>query len=191
VRFSSVFFFGLNLVTMLLFMFGALAVLRPAGIVPKPDMLIYDQAVILGQVWGGPGRTLFLVIGMATLFSTQLVIVDGIARALSDIIYTSFARARKRDVSWWYLLIAMSWMLVGCGFTAFMEWSGVTNLGFLLSAAYMGGFAMAVYVPLLLWINLRQLPPSARPGKANLLFVGLATAVYVGFSVVCIHTELS
>ncbi len=72
-----VFFWLLNTLTMFLFMFGALCVLRPAGLVPAEGQLIWDMALILEGSLGQAGRLLFLVIGMAALFSTQLVIVDG------------------------------------------------------------------------------------------------------------------
>lgn len=46
----------------------------------------------------------------------------------------------------------------------------------------MGGFAMAIYVPLLLYMNLTHLPRSARPSWVNIFFMVLASAMYIGFS---------
>ena len=43
-----------------------------------------------------------------------------------------------------------------------MEQLNVSELGFLFNAAYMGGFAMAVYVPLTLYMNYRFLPDFAK-----------------------------
>ena len=189
-RDQMIFFFGLNSLTILLFIFGALAVLHPRGIVPDPNALIFDQAAILGQVWGGAGRFLFLVVGMATLFSTQLVLVDGVARSLADIVYTSVRGARRRELSWWYLVFAGSWIVVGCVVSAIMESFEVTNLGFILNAAYMGGFAMAIYVPLMLYLNLRYLPAAARPGHVSIAMMGLASLVYAGFAVSCVVWEI-
>ncbi len=185
-----IFFLGLNCVTILLFIFGALAVLHPRGLVPGPNSLIFDQAEILGQVWGGPGRLLFLVVGIATLFGTQLALVDGVARSLSDIIYTQFPAARRREMGWWYLVLAGSAITVSCALTAVMETFQVTNLGFIFHAAYMGGFAMAIYVPMTLYLNLRRLPHPARPGPLSIAMMSLASAVYVGFAVCCLLWEL-
>ena len=50
----------------------------------------------LAEVWGGPGRTIFLLVGVATLFSTQLALVDGVSRSISDIVPTSKARGNER-----------------------------------------------------------------------------------------------
>jgi len=187
---QALFFGGLNSFTILLFIFGSLAVLHPAKIVPEQGSLIWDEAVILGTVWGQPGRILFLLVGVATLFSTQLALVDGVSRSISDILYVNLPAAQKRDLSWWYLLVASVWMVAGCGITYFMEARGVSELGFLFNAAYMGGFAMAVYVPLTLYINYRFLPRPARPGPVCTAAMAVATAVYGGFAICSILWEV-
>ena len=184
------FFWALNTVTMMLFIFGALAVLHPKGIVPEKGTLIWDEAQVLAEVWGGPGRTIFLLVGVATLFSTQLALVDGVSRSVSDIVYTNFKGAQKRALSWWYMLIAGIWIVAGCLITFVMEQMGVSELGFLFNAAYMGGFAMALYVPLTLYINRRFLPKFAKPGGVCTTMMILASLVYVGFAVSCIIWEI-
>lgn len=184
------FFWGLNTFTILLFIFGSLAVLHPKGLVPAQGTLIWDEAQVLSEVWGVPGRTIFLLVGVATLFSTQLALVDGVARSIADIVYTNFKGAQKRDLSWWYLLVAGVWMVAGCLITYVMERKGVSELGFLFNAAYMGGFAMAIYVPLMLYINHRFLPKTAKPGFFCTLMMSIASLVYIGFAVYCIVWEI-
>ena len=100
-----------------------------------------------------------------------------------------FSVARKREVGWWYLVIAGLWIVAGCGITAVMEMKGVSELGFLFSAAYMGGFAMAVYVPLTLFMNFKYLPKSARPGPVCTVMMIIASCVYVGFAIACLLWE--
>lgn len=192
------FFWFLNTFTLLLFIFGALAVLHSKGIVPADNTLIWDESEILrgafgqwGVAWGWIGQRLFLLVGVATLFSTQLAIVDGVSRSIADIIYTNFASARRRELSWWYAVIAMSWIVVGCLITAVTEICEIKQLGVLFNAAYMGGFAMAIYVPLTLYMNLKFLPKSARPGAAHIVMCVLASVLYIGFSVYCIWWEIS
>jgi len=187
------FFWFLNTLTLLLFIFGALAVLREEGIVPASGTLIWDEAAVLGKIWGAPGRIIFLLIGVATLFSTQLALVDGVARSISDILYTNFAFARKRQPGWWYLVIAVLWMAAGCAIVLAMDHLGFkeSDVGVLLSAAYMGGFAMAIYVPLTLYINLKFLPKSARPSAICIGMMVLATLVYTGFALYCLYYEVS
>jgi len=179
---QALFFWLLNTFTMLLFMFGALCVLRPAGVVPSEGRLIWDEALILAQSVGAPGRYLFLVIGMAALFSTQLVIVDGGARTWAYILQTTLGVGRRVPQSRLYAGFAIAYMALGTASTWFFEQFRVGALGFLFNAALLGGFAMAMYVPLILYLNLSVLPPSARPGPVSILMVSIAAAVYGSFA---------
>jgi hypothetical protein len=184
------FFWGMNTVTIVLFMFAALAVLHPKGLVPEAGSLIWDEASVLEEIWGKTGRTLFLLVGVATLFSTQLAVLDGVSRSIADIIHVNWSAAQSKSVGWWYTLIAALWMIFGCIITYIMEARGVSELGFLFNAAYMGGFAMAIYTPLLLIINKRFLPPSARPGPIHTAAMILASCVYGGFAIACLLWEV-
>lgn len=189
-RDQVLFFWALNTFTILLFIFGALAVLHPAGIVPEAGQLIYDEANILGKIWGEPGKRIFLLVGVATLFGTQLALVDGVARSISDIIYTNFRGAQKRNLSWWYLVTAGTWIIGGCVITFVMEQLHVSELGFLFNAAYMGGFAMAIYVPLTLYMNRRFLPDFAKPKRFSTIMMLIASCVYIGFAISSIVWEV-
>ena len=185
-----IFFWALNTITILLFIFGALAVLHPQGIIPERGQLIYDEANILKGIWGMPGQFIFLLVGVATLFGTQLALVDGVGRSISDIIYTNFKGAKKRTLSWWYLLIVGIWIVGGCVITFVMEQLNVSELGFLFNAAYMGGFAMALYVPLTLYMNYRFLPKFAKPKTISTIMMFIASTVYVGFAISSIIWEI-
>ena len=193
---QMLFFWALNTFTILLFIFGALAVLRPEVVergieaVPQKGRLIYDEARILGEIWGTAGQKIFLLVGVATLFGTQLALVDGVSRSISDIIYTNFRGAQKRDLSWWYLLIAGIWIVGGCVITFVMEQLNVSELGFLFNAAYMGGFAMAIYVPLTLYMNYRFLPDFAKPKRLSTVMMLIASCVYIGFAISSIIWEV-
>ena len=55
-------------------------------------------------------------------------------------------------------------MVVGIFSVWFFGKYDIAGLDFLFISALMGGFAMAVYVPVLLYMNLTRLPKSARPG---------------------------
>lgn len=188
---QTLFFWLLNTFTILLFVFGALAVLYPQGIVPAAGTLIWDQAEVLTHVWGKTGRTIFLTVGFATLFGTQLALVDGCSRTIADIIYTASKSARKKGLNWLYLIAAGSWMVVGCIITFVMEQYGISDLGFLLNAAYMGGFAMALYVPLTLYMNYRYLPKSIRPKLVATFFMLFASLIYIGFAIASIIWEVT
>jgi hypothetical protein len=176
-----VFFWFLNTFTIVLFIVGSLAVLRPRGIVPGNELLIWEQASLLGSIWGGAGKTVFLLVGVACLFSTQLTLLDGVARSCADILQDSYRWARKRETSSLYAGVAGAWIAAGIGLTYVYE--AIPPFLFLLSAGFFGGIAMAVYAPLTLWINLRLLPPPCRPGRARIAIVAAVSALYVLFAI--------
>ena len=52
-----------------------------------------------------------------------------------------------------------------------------------------GGFAMALYVPLTLFINYRYLPKAARPGAISTVMMVVASLTYIVFAVACLLWE--
>ena len=82
-------------------------------------------------------------------------------------------------------------MILGCLLTFIMERVGVSDLGFIFNAAYLGGFAMAIYVPLLLYLNKRYLPKSVRPGISATTMMIIASLVYIGFAISSIIWEVT
>ena len=187
---QTLYFWLLNSFTMFLFMFGALCVLRPLGLVPTEGRIIWDESLILGESLGSFGRYLYLVIGMAALFSTQLVAVDGGARVWAYIARSCFRFGRHVDQARLYLPFAVGFMLAGTASTWFFERYAVTGLGFIFNAALLGGFSMAMYVPLMLYLNLRYLPVSARPGPVCIAMMLVASGVYGSFAVYSLWTAI-
>ena len=187
---QTVYFWLLNSFTMFLFMFGALCVLRPLGLVPTEGRIIWDESLILGESLGSFGRYLYLVIGMAALFSTQLVAVDGGARVWAYIARSCFRFGQHVDQARLYLPFAVGFMLAGTASTWFFERYAVTGLGFIFNAALLGGFSMAMYVPLMLYLNLRYLPVSARPGPVCIAMMLVASGVYGSFAVYSLWTAI-
>ncbi len=175
------FFWLLNTFTIVLFIFGALAVLHPQGIVPSQEMLVWEEAEILGSLGGVLGKILFLLVGIGCLFSTQLTLIDGVARSGADILYTNYAWAQNKPLSWWYGVIAVGWIVVGTFLTYLYE--SLPPILFLMGSAFFGGIAMAVYTPLILVINRKLLPPALRPGPAKTALLGAISCFYIVFAV--------
>ena len=184
------FFWLLGSFTMFLFIFGALAVLHPIGLVPDRGSLVWDLASILEESMGTSGRYLFLVVGMAALFSTQLGGVDGGSRIFSDLLHTNFKFGKWFKIEQWYLILVSTTMIIGTFSVWFFEKYDVAGLDFLFISALIGGFAMALYVPLLLYMNLTHLPKSARPGWINIFFMVIASAMYIGFAGYTIYIKV-
>ncbi len=178
------FFWFLNTVTILLFIYGALAVLHPRGIVPNQELLVWQEAEIMGRLWGSFGKTLFLLVGTACLFSTQLTLIDGVARSCADILHTNYSWAQKKPVSWWYGTIAVGWIILGIVLTYLYE--SLPPILFLMGSAFFGGIAMAIYTPLTLMLNRRHLPPEMRPGPVRTAILGVISAFYILFAIISV-----
>lgn len=179
---QTYYFWLLNSFTMFLFMFGALAVLHPRGLVPSQNALVWDLAAVLEGILGSFGRYLFLLIGVAALFSTQLTFVDGGARTFVELLRDLSAGMQRYAYAKLYVAFACFIMAMGVFSSWLFTRYEMTALGFILNAALLNGFAMAIYCPAILYINLKVLPPSARPGPICILMSGLASLVYVAFA---------
>lgn len=176
---QGLFFWLLNTVTIILFIVGALAVLRPRNLVPKGFQIAVTQAHILSEVMGPFGWYLMLAVAFAALFSTQLTIVDGVARSISDILYVNYEWAKKKSLSWWYAVIAGGWIITGCALAGFQ----FPPLLLLITGACMGGVAMAILSPLTLYINHKCLPKEMQPGWISKIFLVWATLLYGVFAI--------
>ena len=69
-------------------------------------------ALAIHTLWGGTGKYVFLLVGVATLFSTQLTLIDGVARSCADILHGHFAWARRASRNDWYARIAAAWIRI-------------------------------------------------------------------------------
>ena len=187
---QTLFFWILGSFTMFLFIFGVLAVLHPIGLVPDRGSLVWDLASILEQSMGTFGRYLFLIVGIAALFSTQLGGVDGGSRIFADLLHTNFKFGRRFKLEQWYLILVGTTMGVGVFSVWFFGRYDIAGLDFLFIAALMSGFVMAVYVPMILYMNLTYLPKSARPGWINIVFMVLASAMYIGFAGYTVYSKV-
>jgi hypothetical protein len=187
---SVVFFWLANTFTMFLFMFGALVVLYPAGIIPEESTIIWDLALILESTMGIGGRYLFLVIGIAAFFSSVLAGMDGGVRLWVDLLHSNFAAPNRFAANRLYLLFAVGLGTLGVLATWFFETFNVTVLDFFFISAMLGGFAMAGYVPMLLYMNLKHLPESARPKAFNIVMMVVAAITYISFAVYTVVAKL-
>ena len=188
---QTLFFWLLGSFTMFLFIFGALAVLHPIGLVPDRGSLVWDLASILEESLGTTGRYIFLIVGMAALFSTQLGGVDGGSRIFADLLHTNFKFGRWFTLERWYVILVGTTTAAGIFSVWFFGKYDIAGLDFLFIAALISGFAMAVYVPVILYMNLTKLPESARPGWINIIFMVLASIMYIGFAGWTLYSKIA
>ncbi len=107
-------------------------------------------------------------VGLLPFGTTTLCLPEGTLTSpldrRADLLHTNFKFGRWFKLEQWYLILVSSTMIIGTASVAYFEKYGTSGLDFLFISALMGGFAMAVYVPLLLYMNLKYLPKSAKPG---------------------------
>ena len=187
---STIFFWIANTFTMFLFMFGALVVLYPAGIVPQEGQLVWDLARILEGSMGVGGRYLFLIIGIAALFSSVLAGLDGGVRIWVDLLHTNFKAAQRFAANKMYFWLAVGLSALGVAATWFFEVFDVSALDFFFISAMLSGFAMSAYVPTVLYMNLKHLPPAIRPKPVNILMVSIGAATYISFAVYTVAAKV-
>ena len=188
---TSLCFWLLNTFTMFLFMFGALVVLFPRGIVPEQGQLLWDLATILESTMGAGGRTLFLVIGFAALFSSIFGGLDGGGRLWVDLLHTNFAFAQRIAANRLYLGFAVGLTVIGIFATWLFGTYDVGALDFFFIGAAITGFSMAGYVPMVLYLNLKYLPPAARPGPVNIFMMSIASLTYISFAIYTVWSKIA
>ena len=179
-RDQVLFFWIMNSITILLFILSALVVLHAEGIVPSREMLLLQEAAILEKIWGSAGATLFMLVGICCLFSTQLTLLDGIARSAADLVDRIPSISGRWTYEIRYRVTAVAWMIVGVILT--WAWGKLPPFMFLLSAGFFGGIAMAIYCPLLLIANRRLEPELCRPGPVASALFAAVSLVYVLFA---------
>ena len=187
---STLFFWLANTFTMFLFMFGALVVLHPQGIVPQESQLVWDLAIVLEGTMGSGGRHLFLMIGIAALFSSVLAGLDGGVRLWVDLLHGNFSFAHRFAANKLYFGLALGLSAIGVAATWFFETFNVSALDFFFISAMLSGFAMAAYVPAVLYMNIRHLPAATRPKPVNIVMVAIGAATYISFAVYTVGAKI-
>ena len=188
---SVAYFWLANTLTMFLFMFGALVVLHPLGLVPQESQLVWDLAIVLEGTMGVGGRHLFLIIGIAALFSSVLAGLDGGVRLWVDLLHTNFPFAHRFAANKLYLGFALGLSAIGVIATWFFGAFDVSALDFFFISATIAGFSMAAYVPMVLYMNLRYLPAPVRPKPINIVMVTIGAATYISFAVYTVGSKVA
>lgn len=180
-------FWFLGFITLLLLSVNAYATLVPKGLVPEGLDVAVVQAHIFGDQWGAVGFNLFLVMAFLMLFAVMWTVIDAFTRIVSDILYVNarvgpFARHLRwlQNVSihhLYYWLIAV-FVAVSAALLPLEQ-----PLALLTLSAVLGGLTMAIYTPVLLYLNNTRLPRPLRPGWFTNLMMIAASLFYAGFAV--------
>jgi hypothetical protein len=177
-------FYLLCLLSLALFCLIAATLLEVGAPVAEGLDFLRDEAAELERRVGPLGRRVFLALGVAVLFSTELAILDAVGRVTADILKAGAFRNRRATLS--QLYFAVVWGLVAFGIVVLT--AGFDEpLALLVLSASLNGTVMFLYSGLLLWLNLTSFRGPLRPHPvrivalvASLLFFGYFSALTLG-----------
>ena len=189
---QGIIFWFLGLITLVLLSANAYAVLSPRGLVPEGLQLATLQAMIFEESWGIIGSKLFLFMVFLMLFSTMWTIIDVAARIISDILYTHFKirpstkyfqKIKNLSIHHLYYGLIVAFVVISAILLPFKE-----PFVFVIISSVLGGFVMAVYVPILVYLNNFKLPKPLRPGLITNIFMISAALFYIYFSFIILFS---
>lgn len=183
---QGVIFWFLGLVTLVLLGLNAYAVLRPIGIIPEGLQVAVTQSAIFSQTWGVIGEKVYLVMALLMLFSVMWAVIDALTRMVSDIVFTNvhmgpfqkrLAWLRNISLHHLYYILVVTVVVIGALLLPLKQ-----PLVWLTISAVLGGLTMAIYTPLLLYMNNTSLAKSLRPSALTNIALLAITAFFWYFS---------
>jgi len=161
--------------------------LRPdAGRYTKDMAFLYGEATALEATLGPTFRLLFLVMGAAILFTTEIGVLDAASRISTDIVKVNWLRENTR----WTesrIYFAFLWGTIAVSSVIVLVGAGVVQdrLSFFKLTASLNGMVMFIYSGLLLYMNFYRLPRHVRislPRAAVLLWSVLFFGFFAGWT---------
>lgn len=183
---QGVIFWFLGLITLILLSANAYAVLSPRGLVPEGLKIATLQALIFQEKWGIIGSKLFLFMAFLMLFSTMWTIIDVASRIISDIIYTHLqikpsqkylSKMKNISIHHLYYGLVIAFVAISAVLLPFKE-----PFVFIITTSVLGGFVMAIYIPILIYLNNFKLAKPLRPGFITNLVMVSASLFYLYFA---------
>jgi len=180
-------FFVLCLLSLTLFCLIAATLLGDAPVAEGLGF-IADEAAALEARFGGGARLLFLGVGVAVLFTTELALLDAVARVAADVLKVGMLRSSSLSLSQLYFLVV--WTIIAFGIAVLVV--GFDRpLTLLILSATLNGFVMFLYAGLLLWMNTRSLRGPLRPSPLRIAALVGAVAFFGYFSILTLLDQLS
>jgi hypothetical protein len=191
---QGIIFWLLGLITLVLLSINAYAVLKPAGIVPEGLNVAVAQAHIFGQHWGIWGANSFLIMSFLMLFSVMWAIIDAFARIVSDILYVNSHTGPFKKYLNFIENISISHLYYGLVvvivFASALLLPLEQPLTLLTISAVLGGVVMAIYTPVIIYLNNFKLPKPLRPNWFTNIMMTFAAIFYISASILIIISYL-
>ncbi len=143
---------------------------------------VWGEAQRLASVVGPLARWLFLIMGVAILFTTEFGVLDAASRVSTDIVKVAWLRENPfwTEVRLYY---AFLWgeILLACGILLLEKYQvKVGALALFQFSAAMNGGVMFLYSLALIYVNRWRLPAAIRIANWRLAVL-IATAAFFGF----------
>ena len=188
---QGVIFWLLGLTTLVLLSANASAILAPKGLVPEGLQVAVTQANIFGEYWGVWGYKLFLVMAFLMLFSVMWTVIDAFTRIIVDILHVNsrtgpyfkyLHKISHISIHYLYYVLIIIFVLMSALLIPLRQ-----PLVFLTISSVLGGFVMALYIPIILYLNNKVLPRELRPGWITNTVLFLGFIFYAFFSTVLVY----
>jgi hypothetical protein len=171
-------FYLLALLSLALFCLLASALIGPETSLDEGLGFIRSEADAIEARFGAGARGAFLLLGVTVLFSTELALLDAVARVAADLLGV----ALHGRVGMSRLYFAAVWTLIGFGVVVLLV--GFDQpLALLVLSAALNGVVMFLYSGLLLWLNWRSFDPPLRPSPLRAGALAVCFAFFGYFSV--------
>jgi hypothetical protein len=135
---------------------------------------LHQGAARFGEALGPAASLLFVAVGFAIFFTSELGILDVTSRLAAGLLH---ARVKDRGISASALYHAFVWFEIVVGISLIMV-DTRQPYWFLVTSAVLNVLVMAIYASLTVVLNRRVLPPFTRPHPVTSAVVGLSAAVY-------------
>ncbi|HUE69349.1 MAG TPA: Nramp family divalent metal transporter [Pirellulaceae bacterium] len=142
---------------------------------------VWPEAEAIARLVGTPVKYLFLVMGVAILFTTEFGVLDAASRISTDLVKITWLRDNPRwSEARLYFLFLWGEILLGSGILLLERFGLNTGArALLVTTAAMNGVVMFLYGMVLVYRNRVGLPPALRIPLWRLLIL-LATIVFFG-----------
>jgi len=151
---------------------------------------VWGQASELGRQFGGVAKIGFLLVGIAVLLTTELGVLDVVARISTDIVKANYlAENENWSLSRLYFCFLWGEILLGCGILLLLDVSQPLML-FKISAS-LNGAVMFLYSLLLLYMNTKILPRSISMGAIRFVVLVWSCAFFGYFSVQALRYDVA
>jgi hypothetical protein len=182
-------FYVLALLSLALFCLVAASLLPEGSEVPPDFDFLAAEAAALEARFGGWARWVFIGVGVAVLFSTELALLDAVARVAADLVQVGLRLYVKLEVGLSQLYFGVLWAMIAFGIVVLLV--GFDQpLALIVLSAGLNAFVMFLYSGLLLWLNLKSFHGPLRMHPLRVLALGCSLLFFGYFSALTLADQL-